>query len=205
MTHRHAIALACTLAAASPALAWTGYGPGGAEEPGRFPPPPAAAGRATTDAPITAPKARTGAESPVNGGGRQAPPGGPPRLDVVGDTEANGYLLRVKVGGGRPDAVEVVASGQSLTLSLRTGGRSVAKGSVGDGGYRQGSSASQGSVRRRVPLPADADLRRLTREVKADTLLLHIPRVAGRRAAPGGSPGPRPDAKPNQGSGQGAH
>ncbi|AUB83219.1 Hsp20/alpha crystallin family protein [Candidatus Thiodictyon syntrophicum] len=195
MTHRRlAIALAGALAAASPALAWTGYGPGGAKEPGRFPPPSAA------DAPVAAPKAGTGTEPPVNGGGRQALPGGPPRLDVVGDTEANGYLLRIKVSGGRPDAVEVTPSGQSLNLSLRTGGSSIEQGSVGDGGYRQGSSAAQGSVRRRVPLPADADLRRLTREVKDDTLLLHIPRVTGRRAAPGGPP----DPKPNLDSGQGA-
>lgn len=196
MTHRRlAIALAGALAAASPALAlaWTGYGPGGAEEPGRFPPPPAAAGNPAADAPAAAPKTGAGPVSPGPGAGWQAPPGGPPRLDVAGDTEANGYLLRVKVSGGRPDAVEVTPSGQSLNLSLRTGGSSLEKGSLGDGGYRQGSSAYQGSVRRRVPLPADADLRRLTREVKADTLLLHIPRVTGRRAAPGGPPGPKPD------------
>jgi len=196
MTHRrYALTLVGALAATSPALtlAWTGYGPGGAEEPGRFPPPSAAVGSSATGAPVAAPKAGTGTESPVNGGGRQALPGGPPRLDVVGDTVANGYLLRIKVSGGRPDAVEVTPSGQSLNLSLRTGGSSIEKGSVGDGGYRQGSSAAQGSVRRRVPLPADADLRRLTREVKADTLLLHIPRVTGRRAAPGGPPGPKPD------------
>ncbi|WP_295426542.1 Hsp20/alpha crystallin family protein [uncultured Thiodictyon sp.] len=203
MTHRrHVLTLAGAIAAASPALtlAWTGYGPGGAEQPGRFPPPPAAAGSSAADAPATAPKAGTGTEPPVNGGGRQALPGGPPRLDVVGDTEANGYLLRIKVSGGRPDAVEVTPSGQSLNLSLSIGGSWHEKGSVGDGGYRQGSSAAQGSVRRRVPLPADADLRRLTREVKADTLLLHIPRVTGRRAAPGGPPGPKPDAGSDQGA-----
>ena len=187
---RHRLVIAVLSLAAVPAWAWTGS----TDEPGRFPPPRAESGRTAADAPATGPTtgSRTESRAPDQG----APAAGAPRLDVVGEPTANGYLLRVKVGGGHPDQVQVTPNGQSLNLSLRTGSSSVEEGRFGDGGYRAASSASHGAVRRKVPLPADADLPRLTRESSGDTLLLRIPRAAGRRTTPGAAP----DAKPHPGA-----
>jgi len=184
---RDRFVLALLSLAAVPAWSWTGS----TDEPGRFPPLQAESGRTAADTPTAGPATRLRAESHAPDEGALA--AAPPRLDVVGEPTASGYLLRVKVGGGQPDQVQVTPSGQSLTLSLRTGSSRVEEGRVGDGsGYRASSSGSHGAVRRKVPLPADADLRHLTRESSGDTLLLRIPRTAGRRAAPGTAAAPKP-------------
>lgn len=129
---------------------------------------------------------------PAGSAGRteEPTPGGPPRLEVKAEPIPGAYVLRVKVSGGRPAAVQVIPRGQALDLSLSIGGSSVS-GTGGAAEARPGAATSQrssayhGSVHRRVPLPADADLGRVTREVSGDTLLLRVPR---RPAPPGARP-----------------
>ena len=130
--------------------------------------------------PTTPPAVRTeSTPAPIGKGA----PGGPPRLEVKDEPSPGGYVLRVKVGGGRPEAVQVIPRGQALDLSLSTeGSRETRSGTAKDATKRSGY---HGSVHRRVPLPADADLGRVTREVSGDTLLLRVPR---RTAGPGARP-----------------
>lgn len=155
---RLGLAIALTLAALGPTSV---LARGSGEDPGRLPP--------VTAAPDAAVGTRAG-----------MPSGAPPRLEVSGEPTPGAYILRVKVGGGRPEAVQVVTRGQALDLALATG--SVTESSTGGDGP-QGSAArwgsDQGWVRRRVPLPADADLGRLTREYQGDTLVLRVPRRPG--------------------------
>ncbi len=127
----------------------------------------------------TAPLAKPAPAEPM----AEGTPGGPPRLDVKGEPTAGAYVLRVQVRGGRPEAVQVIPRGQALDLSLSTEGSSeLRSGTARDATKRSGY---HGSVHRRVPLPADADLARVTREVRGDTLLLRVPR---RPAPPGARP-----------------
>ncbi len=193
-------ALAGMIAAAIPTLTltWTGYGPPVYGPPGYgAPPAPVAApgpfpGRtATWTAPGTPDSATPAGNSPAPA----APTTGAPRqpsatafppphqatvtrgLRIARAATSDAYLVRIGIGNAKPEAVQINLAGRNLIIAMHSDARTLQEEEMADGhGYRRRYSFAQGSMSRRLPLPPDADVARMTRSVADGTILLSIPR-----------------------------
>jgi hypothetical protein len=95
-------------------------------------------------------------------------------------TEA-GYVLRITVGEGQTQGVQVSPlsgpRGQGLAISNSSESQVTQEDSLAGGrGYQRSFSFSRGSMNRRLPVPPDADLTKMTREDLTDTVVITIPR-----------------------------
>jgi len=125
--------------------------------------------------------------------GPQMPPPGmsdqiPPRvrLDIARRILDDAYLVDIRVAGLDPDQVLVRPAGRGLMVGYSMQRWTDRSDTLPDGaGYRTSRSLSLGTVNRRLALPPDADLSRLSREVRDGHLLIRVPRM---QIGPGGWP-----------------
>jgi hypothetical protein len=97
-------------------------------------------------------------------------------------TEA-GYVLRITVGEGQTQGVQVSPlsgpRGQGLAIANTSEAQVMQEDTLADGrGYQRSFSFSRGSMNRRIPVPPDADLTKMSREDLTDTVVITIPRRA---------------------------
>ena len=165
------------------------FGPGmpPATQMPQMPAPPFADQGAGGQAPARSPEGRA-AEAPPPG----YPPGYPPahgrasramgmRLSQEATEEA--YILRIAVGEGQTQGVQVnPLTGprrQGLAISSTTESQVTQEDTLAGGrGYQRSFGFSRGSMNRRIPVPPDADLAKMTREDLSDTVVITIPRRA---------------------------
>ena len=124
------------------------------------------------------------------------------QLRVTREVTEDAYLVRILVGDGKTDEVQVTPFGRSLAISRSADAQTLQEDSFDEGrGYQRSFSYSRGAVSRRLGLPPDADLSGMTREVSDGTITLRIPRTA-RRGWGGYGPGqPRMPGEMRQGTG----
>lgn len=126
---------------------------------------------------------------PYGAGVYPAPPAlAPPRvrLDIARRIQDDVYLIDVRVEGLAPDQVLVRPDGRALVIGYSREHRTDRRDTLpGIDGYRTGYSVSRGVMSRRLALPPDADLSRLSREWRDGHLLIRVPRI---QAGPGGWP-----------------
>ena len=92
------------------------------------------------------------------------------------------YILIIDLDGLAPENVQVRPLGRSLLVRTRHDARTRRSETYGDGrGYRESYRISSGSSTRRLPVPPDGDIARLTREESDEQVRILIPR----RQAPG--------------------
>lgn len=169
-----------------------------------IPAPPAVPGTAgeggaeTSAAPPPAPSQEPPSAQPMGPETYPAPAGPPPgwmrarpramssQLRVAREVTEDAYLVRILVGDGKTDEVQVTPLGRSLAISRSTDAQTLQEDSLDAGrGYQRSFSYSRGAVRRSLGLPPDADLSGMTREVKDGTITLRIPRSSQRGRGPG--------------------
>jgi HSP20 family molecular chaperone IbpA len=127
----------------------------------------------------------------------------PGQLRVTREVTEDAYLVRILVGDGKTDEIQVTPLGRSLAISRTADAQTLQEDTFDDGrGYQRSFSYSRGAESRRLGLPPDADLGSMTREVSNGTITLRIPRSARRGWGPGYGPGqpPMPGEMP-QGTG----
>jgi hypothetical protein len=125
--------------------------------------------------------------------------GYPGRIQITRDATPDAYLIRIGIGDGRPEDVQITPAGRGLIIGINTSAQTEQEDRFNDGrGYRRSFSYSRGSMSRRLPLPRDADLGAMTREVAAGAILLRIPRTAR------WDYGPYQEGPAGAGAGQGA-
>lgn len=124
-------------------------------------------------------------EEPSPPGAGQTQPGAgrtygaiaPGATRILREVTDDAYVVRILVGDGNTSAVQVSPRGNALVISRMTDQQNMQEDRFGDGrGYRRSFSYSRGSMSRRIGLPRDADLSRMTREEQAGTIVLRIPR-----------------------------
>ncbi len=91
--------------------------------------------------------------------------------------DQEGYHLRIYTQGMDPESIQVSVQGRSLVVQNRES-RQVEQRS--DRGSYQFATASS-SMRRRFPLPPDADAGAMKRSVEEGVLLISLPYAAGLR------------------------
>ncbi|MCU7796403.1 MAG: Hsp20/alpha crystallin family protein [Candidatus Thiodiazotropha sp. (ex Myrtea spinifera)] len=91
--------------------------------------------------------------------------------------DENGYVLRIHTRGLTPDAVQVSVRGHTLMVQNQES-RQVEQRS--DRGSYQFSSASS-SMRRRFPIPPDADAKAMQRTVEDGVIVITLPYTKERR------------------------
>jgi HSP20 family molecular chaperone IbpA len=102
------------------------------------------------------------------------------RQGVSVETTDDAYLISIDTAGASPEGVQVSPAGRGLSISRSTDEQTVQEDSFDDGrGYRRSFSFSRGSSSRRIPLPPDADVTKMTRENAEDAVRLRIPRLSG--------------------------
>ena len=112
------------------------------------------------------------------------------QFHVTRDVTEDAYLVRILVGDGKTDEVQVTPLEPvpgHLPQRRRpdpAGGQAFDEGR----GYQRSFSYTQGAVSRRLGLPPDADLSGMTREVSNGTITLRVPRTARRVGDPGMDP-----------------
>lgn len=108
------------------------------------------------------------------------------RLDIARRIQDDVYLIDVRVEGLAPDQILVRPAGRALVIGYSRERRTDRRDTLpADAGYRTSRSISRGVMSRRLALPPDADLSRLSREVRDGHLLIRVPRI---QTAPGGWP-----------------
>jgi HSP20 family molecular chaperone IbpA len=85
--------------------------------------------------------------------------------------DQNGYHLRIHTQGMDPDALQVSVQGRSLVGENRESHQVEHRG---DRGSYQFASASS-NMRRRFPLPPDADVQAMQRSVEEGSLVITLP------------------------------
>lgn len=85
--------------------------------------------------------------------------------------DQEGYHLRIQTRGMDPESLQVSIQGRSLVVENRESHR--VERSSERGSYQFASSSS--SMRRRFPLPPDADAQAMQRSVEEDVLLISLP------------------------------
>lgn len=123
----------------------------------------------------------------------------PGQLRVTREMTEDAYLVRILVGDGKTDEVQITPLGRSLAISRSADTQTEQEERFDDGrGYQRSFSYSRGAASRRLGLPPDADLSGMTREVADGTITLRIPRTARRGWGQGYGPGqpPMPGAMP---------
>jgi len=191
----HLTATLLIVAASAPALAWGPYGPGPGVPPGYaggFPAPWPGPGSAPY-APPTAPFGPPAFIDPAPGflpppsPMSEPPVGRPPvsrterrHLSISRQSSRDAYMIDIRLTNIDPEQVQILPQGRGLRIAFQTQHQSQTQddrqGAYG-GGYRQGYSVMRGSASQRIPLPPDADLAAMSREVKPDRILLRIPRL----------------------------
>lgn len=117
----------------------------------------------------------------------------PGQLRVTREMTEDAYLVRILVGDGKTDEVQVTPLGRSLAISRSADAQTEQEERFDDGrGYQRSFSYSRGAVSRRLGLPPDADLGAMTREVSDGTITLRIPRSARQGWGPGYGPNQPP-------------
>jgi hypothetical protein len=88
-------------------------------------------------------------------------------------------MIDIRLTNIDPEQVQIIPQGRGLRIAFQTQHQSQTKDDGQDayGGYRQGYSFMRGSASQRIPLPPDADLAAMSREVTPDRILLRIPRL----------------------------
>lgn len=115
------------------------------------------------------------------------------QLRVTREVTEDAYLVRILVGDGKTDEIQVTPLGRSLAISRSADAQTLQEDSFDEGrGYQRSFSYSRGAVSRRLGLPPDADLSGMSREVSDGTITLRIPRTARRGWGPGYGPGQPP-------------
>lgn len=153
--------------------------------PGTFGSPPSESDGSA----VPAPGSRTAPLDTRRGPG--GTPGASVRLQISRQATAEAYFIRIDLGGARPEDVQIAPRGQGLAIGYQTDAQTVQEDNFDDGrGYRHSYSFARGSMSRRIPLPPDADLGRMTRELTNGVLMLRIPRVARRGFSPSGPAAP---------------
>jgi hypothetical protein len=112
-------------------------------------------------------------------------------LRITPDATADAYLIRIAVDVGTPEDIRVAPYGNGLAISRTTESRTERTQRSGErADYRHSVHVARTSTKRRLPLPADADLAGMTRELADGAVLLRIP-----RRGPGSGPPsqPQPD------------
>lgn len=202
----HWLAATALLALAGAAAAWTRYGPppygpqpgqpmmplpypppGSAYHmPGQFPALPRAASAADTTAPA-APAQHPGQER--SGTLRSYPaaerPEGIGNAAFTQHMTADDYILDIDIDGVDPTQVQVDAFGRALIVRIQRSMEVHREETLDDGrGVARSFSWSSGRSARRLSVPPDGDLDRLTREDSDERVRIVIPRRQGE--APGG-------------------
>jgi HSP20 family molecular chaperone IbpA len=88
-----------------------------------------------------------------------------------------GYQLRIHTRGMEPEAIQVTVQGRSLVVQNRESHRVEQRN---DRGSYQFAAASS-NMRRRFPLPPDADVNAMQRTVEDGMVLITLPYIQGRR------------------------
>jgi hypothetical protein len=93
------------------------------------------------------------------------------------------YILRIAVGEGQAQRVQVSPltgpRRQGLAISSTSESQVVQEDTLAGGrGYQRSFGFSRGSMNRRIPVPQDADLAKMTREDLSNTVVITIPRRA---------------------------
>lgn len=85
---------------------------------------------------------------------------------------AEGYLLIVRPGRGvDPESVQISIQNGTILVETKT---SIQREETGDRGYYSFSSSSS-RMRRRFPLPPDADVEKMRREVRDGEIIITLP------------------------------
>ena len=117
----------------------------------------------------------------------------PGQLRVTREVTEDAYLVRILVGDGKAEEVQVTPLGRSLAISRSADAQTEQEERFDDGrGYQRSFSYSRGAVSRRLGLPPDADLSGMSREVSDGTITLRIPRSARQGWGPGYGPNQPP-------------
>ncbi|CRI65645.1 conserved exported hypothetical protein [Thiocapsa sp. KS1] len=112
-------------------------------------------------------------------------------LSISRRATPDAYLVEIRLGNIDPEEVQILPQGRGLRIAYRTRAEEFRQDTF-DGGYGQGYSIVSGSASQRLPLPPDADVAAMSREVTADRIQLRVPRMDPRRPAPWATPS-RPD------------
>ncbi|NEX16304.1 MAG: hypothetical protein C1943_06660 [Halochromatium sp.] len=102
---------------------------------------------------------------------------GTSQVRIMQEQTEDAYLLIIDLNGLNPEYVQVRPYGRSLLVRTRQDTRTRRSETFSDGhGYRESYRVSTGSSTRRLPVPPDGDLARLSREDSAEQVRILIPR-----------------------------
>lgn len=196
------------IAVSTPALAWGPYGPmppapldawgapwnGAWGGPGPFagpgypgaPPPFGAAPPPFAD-PGRFPGPRSGPSTGQPDAPADAFSQGRRHLSISRRTTPDAYLIEIRLGNIDPAQVHILPQGRGLRIGYQTRADDYRKDSF-EGGYSNSYRSFSGSASQRLPVPPDADLAAMSREVTSDRIEIRIPRMDPRRSAPWSAP-----------------
>ncbi len=138
-------------------------------DPGGFPGPRGGPATARPDAPA----------GPFGEGRRQ--------LSISRRATPDAYLIDIRLGNIDPAQVRILPQGRGLRIGYQTRAEDYRQDSF-EGGYGNSYRSFSGSASQRLPLPPDADLAAMSREVSPDRIEIRIPRRDPRRSVPWSGP-----------------